>query len=441
VRTLVTDGSQRPALAIARSLGARGLQVLVGADTATSLASSSKYCTAHVTYPAPERDQKSFERFVLGLARRGQVDVILPVTDVTMHAIASNQDALRHHCALACPPFSAFEITTDKWSLVERAAACGVPVPRTWLVDGLRDLRSSAAAIEAPVVVKPTRSRVKTSDGWMATDVHYARSREELWRLYEETDYLARHRSLIQQRIVGPGLAIFVLFDHGELLTAFAHRRIREKPPSGGASVLSESVAVDPRLREFAVRLLGPLGWHGVAMLECKQDQKSGEVFLIEVNGRFWGSLQLAIAAGVDFPFLAYQLAVGERPSVPPAYRIGVRNRWLLGDLDHLLIRLAHDAKALKLPDTAPSKVRAIVEFLRFVEPGLSYEILSADDPAPFLHEISEYCRALARHTAQRISGRLPWTRATARATVPVVGTAIDATGPARDADRLASES
>ena len=88
------------------------------------------------------------------------------------------------------------------------------------------------------------------------------------------------------------------------------------------------------------MRLLGPLGWHGVAMLEFKQDAAHREVFLIEVNGRFWGSLQLAIAAGVDFPYLTYQLAVGERPSVPRALPVGVKNRWLLGDLDHLLIRL-----------------------------------------------------------------------------------------------------
>jgi len=437
MRALITDGEQRPALAIARSLGGRGIEVHVGTHLATSLASSSRYCSAHVTYPSPERDQKSFDRFVLAAARRGDFDVILPVTDVVMHAISANQDALRHHCALACPPFTAFEIATDKWALVQRAEACGVPVPRTRFIDGLPDLRRNLTRVEVPAVVKPTRSRVRTSDGWVATSVQYVRSREELCQVYEETGALSNHPSLIQQRIVGPGLAIFVLFNHGELLIDFAHRRLREKPPSGGASVLSESVAVDPKLREYAVRLLGPLGWHGVAMLEFKQDQHTGEVFLIEVNGRFWGSLQLAIAAGVDFPYLTYQLAVGEKPSVPAGYRIGVKNRWLLGDLDHLLLRLGRDAGTLRLAESAPSKLRTVLDFVKFAEPGLHYEILSADDPAPFLYELSQYSRTLVSGGARRIQACMPWKRGAMKPAVQATNTRTRASEPATHVGRL----
>ena len=66
--------------------------------------------------------------------------------------------------------------------------------------------------------------------------------------------YLTRYPSLIQERIVGPGIGVFVLCDHGRLLAAFAHRRLREKPPSGGASVLCESVAVDPGARATGAR-------------------------------------------------------------------------------------------------------------------------------------------------------------------------------------------
>ena len=73
----------------------------------------------------------------------------------------------------------------------------------------------------------------------------------------------------------------------------------------------------------------------------------------MEVNGRFWGSLELAVDAGVDFPFLAFQLARGIRPDAPPEYQPGVKNRWILGDLDHLLLRLFRSADALNLPDGA----------------------------------------------------------------------------------------
>jgi predicted ATP-grasp superfamily ATP-dependent carboligase len=421
IRALVTDGGQRPALAITRSLGRRGMSVLVGERTESSLASSSKYCAGHVTYPSPEQEQQSFERFLLAFARRGEADVIVPVTDVAMHAVASNHDALRHHCAAACPPFTAFETVTNKWSLFQLASRCGVPVPATCMVESGGDLRARLCGIKYPAVIKSTRSRVHAGNGWLPTTVYYAQSSDEVSRLYDRVEWLSRYPSLIQQRIVGPGLAIFVLFDHGELLTSFAHRRLREKPPSGGASVLCESVAVDPRLRDYAVRLLGPLGWHGVAMLEFKQDRLSGDAFLMEVNGRFWGSLELAIAAGVDFPYLTCQLATGKRPVAPPAYRIGVKNRWLLGDLDHLFIRLAHRTRDLNLADSFPSKLQTLRDFLKFVEPELHYEILSSDDPAPFLYELSQYCKTAAKAIGQRMRARVARIH-TARQT-PVLGT------------------
>jgi predicted ATP-grasp superfamily ATP-dependent carboligase len=222
--------------------------------------------------------------------------------------------------------------------------------------------------------------------------VRYARCESELRELYQTTECLASHPSLIQERIVGPGTGVFVLCDRGRVRAAFAHRRLREKPPSGGASVLCESMPVDPALLAQAERLLGPLGWHGVAMLEYKQDRRSGTPFLMEVNGRFWGSLQLAIDAGVDFPHLCCQLAMGEPLDDVPSYAVGVRNRWLLGDLDHLLLRIC--GRDRDLPEDAPSRLRTLTEFLT---PRLHvrHEVFRSNDPRPALHEMREYAKAL----------------------------------------------
>ena len=398
----VTDGDQRPALAITRSLGRRGIRVLVGEERAASLASASRYCARHVTYPSPYRHPEAFAAWLSAFVAREHVDVVMPVTDVTTRQVSQSQAALARHSAVAVPSLEAFDALTDKGDLLQRAAECGIPIPRTHVVDGFAGLKHVVPRLDYPAVVKPTRSKVLTDRGWVAAGVQYAGCEAELWRLYQETDYLATHPSLIQERIVGPGIGTFVLFEHGALLTAFAHRRLRETPPSGGVSVLRESAALDPRLAEQAVRLLGPLGWHGVAMLEYKQDARTGVPFLMEVNARFWGSLQLALDAGVDFPHLVYQLARGERPLVGP-YRAGVKSRWLLGDLDHLLARLFHDGRALHLPDSAPSKWRTLREFLKLTGQDLHYEVISRDDPRPFRHELGQYVKALAAAAARRV--------------------------------------
>jgi predicted ATP-grasp superfamily ATP-dependent carboligase len=392
----VTDGDQRPALAIVRALGRRGLRVIVGDERANSLASLSKYCARHVRYPSPCEDPDGFVRFLRGFLAREPIDVLLPVTDVTMHLVCREQRWIGDYTSLAVPPFDGFNLVTDKARLVEYASKLGVQVPRTVIVRGPSDLAAAADRVVYPIVVKPVRSRTPTAAGWVPGSAHYVRSRAELEYLYGEHDYLARYPSLIQQRIVGNGVGTFVLFDRGRIVAEFAHRRLREKPPSGGASVLSESVAVDPRWRDEAARLLSPLGWHGVAMIEYKEDARTGERFLMEINGRFWGSLQLAIDAGVDFPYLTCALARADSVE-PPPYVVGLRNRWIFGDLDHLLLRLARSRAALDLPDEAPSKARVLIDFLKLAQPGLRYEVVSADDWRPFVHQLREYVTGTAR--------------------------------------------
>jgi predicted ATP-grasp superfamily ATP-dependent carboligase len=408
----VTDGEQRSALAITRSLGRRGISVIVGADGPASLASASRYGVRHVTYPSPYLHPAAFDRFLLDLVSRERIDVVVPVTDVTTHLVAKNWPALCKHSAAAAPSFEAFDFVGNKMRLVQQAARRGIPVPRTHFIDGAADLEAHLADIEYPAVVKPLRSRIRTDAGWLLATVQYAGDAAALRRLYRDTAYLAQYPSMIQERIVGPGVGVFVLCDRGRLRAAFAHRRLREKPPSGGASVLCESVPLDPVLLDHAMRLLGPLGWHGVAMMEFKQDRRSGTAYLMEVNGRFWGSLHLAVAAGVDFPYLSYRLALGLPIDGPRTYAVGVKSRWLLGDLDHLLLRLCHRNGDQHLPAGAPSRARALLDFCR---PGgnVHYDVISPDDPRPFLHEAQEYLRQIsssAAHLGRRVMayGRRP---------------------------------
>jgi predicted ATP-grasp superfamily ATP-dependent carboligase len=394
MRAFVTDGDQRAALAITRSLGRHGVDVIVGEDRPVSLASSSRYCTEHVTYPSAYKEPEAFEDFLHRIVERKRPDIVIPVTDVTTHPVALHKEALSRHTIVAAPPFDAFELVTNKRRLLERAVECGIPIPRTLFVDGARGLRAVVNDVRYPAVVKAERSRLRTGSGWVGTAAHYVYSEQELWRLYRQTDYLARWPSLIQERIHGDGLGVFVLCDRGQLVTAFGHRRLRERPPSGGASVLCESVAIDPTLLAQAARLLGPLGWHGVAMLEYKQDVRTGRAALIEVNGRFWGSLQLAVDAGVDFPYLSYQLALGRPVQAPAAYSVGIATRWLVGDLEHLLIRLFRSNR--DLPDSAPSKPRVVLDFLRSAAPDVRSEMFRRGDCRPAWLELRQYARELS---------------------------------------------
>jgi predicted ATP-grasp superfamily ATP-dependent carboligase len=200
---------------------------------------------------------------------------------------------------------------------------------------------------------------------------------------------------LVQQRIVGPGTGVFLLRWNGRVLATFAHRRLRETPPSGGASVYSESIAADPELVAGATRLLEKFDWQGVAMLELKRDLATGTPYVMEVNGRLWGSLQLAIDAGVDFPALLVGAALGQFPQQPPTYRTGVRLRSWWGDVNHLLARLRHSAERLSLPPNAPTRGQLMRDFLKWRRSDRN-ETLRADDPRPFLVDTVEWIKTRA---------------------------------------------
>jgi predicted ATP-grasp superfamily ATP-dependent carboligase len=133
-------------------------------------------------------------------------------------------------------------------------------------------------------------------------------------------------------------------------------------------------------------------------MIEFKWDDEGNRPKLIEVNGRFWGSLNLAIRAGVDFPLLLYRLALGDEVEGPAEYRIGLKSRWELGDLDHLLIRLKRAPDHPSLSGTRVRKRDALGAFLAdFFRPSVTHEIFNFRDTGPFLFEAKEYVRDLVR--------------------------------------------
>jgi predicted ATP-grasp superfamily ATP-dependent carboligase len=248
-------------------------------------------------------------------------------------------------------------------------------------------------------VLKPRLSRFRTPQGFQTGEVSYVTSAAALPAAWQ-----AQHQRiplpLVQERIPGHGMGVFVLAERGDTRVRFAHRRLREKPPTGGVSVLRESIRVPEELVEPATRLVAALAWHGVCMIEFRVDARDGTPYLMELNPRFWGSLQLAIEAGVDFPRLLYFQTQGESLAAPAAYRLGVRCRWVLGDLDHLLIRLRRRPSRADLPPHAPGLARAVLDFLN---PFAGRpEVMWTSDPAPGWYELRNYLRKILGAVSSR---------------------------------------
>jgi predicted ATP-grasp superfamily ATP-dependent carboligase len=390
MKILVTDGNTRPALAITRALGREGHEVIVGAEKHPSLASSSRFCSSRLTYSDPREKPLGFDAEILAFIKRAKPDVVLPVTEITTLLIMENYDHLKQYCSIPFPKFEYIDRAANKLEVMQLAERLEIPIPKTVYLNDPDDLESkisSCAAIGYPIVIKPARSRVRIENGWQSGGVRYAYDGADLRTYLNSEKSILQYPLLLQERIYGDAVGVFLCFNKGETVAAFCHRRLREKPPSGGVSVLRESIPLRPELRDYSEKLLRALNWRGVAMIEFKQDNRTGEFNLMEINGRFWGSLQLAIDAGVNFPSMLVSIASGQHNEPVNDYAVGVKTRWFWGDVDALLARLLKSDKKLQLPPAHPTRMRTIFDFFHFWGRDLFYEVEDFSDAGPWLFE------------------------------------------------------
>jgi predicted ATP-grasp superfamily ATP-dependent carboligase len=384
---LVTDPDQRAALAVVRSLGRAGHEVLIGGPRRSSLAGASRYCSRRIFLPDPLGEPKEFVERVVSALAANRVEVLIPISEAALLAILAERARLGN-CLLPFTDLETFQRVCDKTEVLRVAAEEGIATPARAVLETVGALRPSDLP-PFPLVIKPSRSVATLNGERSKHGVRHAADRRQLDSQLATLPPSA-YPLIVQQRIVGPGTGIFLLVWDGTVRAVFAHRRLREKPPSGGVSVYRESIAADPSLVERSRRLLARLGWSGVAMVEYKIDASTGTPYLMEVNGRFWGSLQLAIDAGVDFPRILLEVATGGGPPSPPNWTPGVRSRWWWGDVDHLMAVLLKGATSLSLPPDHPGRWRTLLDFLvpRTVNRN---ETLQLDDPKPFFVETLEW--------------------------------------------------
>ncbi|MBZ5513939.1 MAG: ATP-grasp domain-containing protein [Acidobacteriia bacterium] len=362
MHVLLTDDSYYSSLGIVRSLGKKGIRVSVLADTPVALASRSRYCSGRYSVPHP--GEESYVPAVVSILRRVHFDLVISVGYAATLALAEHKAELNSITKLEVADYEKIRGAADKCYANELATAVGVPAPKMACPASFDEVVQISADFEYPVVIKPANEGPKEA-------VHYARTRQELLSLYrassEPNNGRGSYRLMVQEFVPGYGCGFFALYQHGVCKRVFMHRRVREAPPLGGVSCCAAST-YDPKLREYGTRLLDRLQWHGVAMVEFRYDARDHDYKLIEINPKFWGSLDLALAAGVDFPFYLCQMAQGQTLEYSEEFDRSLRYHWPLLEMKHLRRRPASIGAVLA--DCLNPKVKSNISW-RDIRPNL----------------------------------------------------------------------
>jgi predicted ATP-grasp superfamily ATP-dependent carboligase len=367
-RVLVTDAEFKHTLGIARSLAARGHEVHVIARS--SLAPSVHSRAVHRWHAAPSTSDPGFDDALLGVAASIAPASLIAVGSGSVAAADRVRDRLPAGVVLALPPRASLEIANDKARTAETARGAGVVTPREIVVSDVECARSAWDRLGSPMVLKSRREEGRKV-------VRYVRDASGIERAFVEVRALSPAGVLAQEYVRGDGFGFSALYWKGRRLRRFMHRRVREWPPTGGTSACAESVPDCPELERAGGALLDALEWNGVAMVEFKGSPAPGKLALMEINAKFWGSHDLALAAGVDFPGDLAALMEG-RDLAPQAPYRRVRFSWPLGgDLWHGIFR--------------PSSLPAVLADA--LSPRVAHTF-RASDPLPHLYEAWQWARS-----------------------------------------------
>ena len=361
---LVTDAHNRIALAISRSLGRRGVEVGCVSDKRYAHSFFSKYCDYRFLCPSPSKNPSSFIKALLRIVKSGKFQVLFPVEQETLLQVLKHKEKFTPFVQVPFVDFETLAKAANKSFLMRFASKLGIPHPKTYFIDGSEKLKEVSKEVDYPVVIKPS---MRTG----AWGVAYAYTPTDLITKYTTLQRALGEYPIIQEYVFGIGYGVEALFNRrSQLRAVVVHKRLREYPITGGQSTLRKTV-LDPETQSLGIKLLKALKWYGVAMVEFRRDINTGVPVLMEINPRFWGSLALAMAAGVDFPSLLYEMAIDGDVKPVLDYRVGVKARWFLpGDLIVLVETLISGRK----------KVRDLLSFLKFYERSMVYDEMALDD-------------------------------------------------------------
>ncbi len=395
LRVLVTDAEMKHTLAAVRGLAQAGDTVITSSFKRFNLAPYSKDSKGFFRYPNPSTDEEGFIAAISREIARRRIDVVLPIGTESTIALAKHREKLPP-VKLPIADYGQLLTAYDKAETFKLVQTLSVPCPKTYVPASLDEVKRIAKEVSYPVVVKIRR-------GSSSKGVVYPKDGRELLNLYQalheqgkKSEFLDYTWPIIQEFIPAKpgtaGVGYFALLNHGELRARFMHARVREYPHSGGASTAAQSIPIDPAVEGISLKILMALKWHGIMMCEYRLDARDGLPKLIELNPKFWGSLDLPIAAGVNFPALAARMAASGDIAPVLSYRTGVEFRWTL------------EREVLHVLD-APKKwtaVRAI-----FSRRPNTYTNLRWNDPLPNLALAARTVAKVGQHTLRHAKARI----------------------------------
>lgn len=396
---LVLDAKLRQSLVTVRSLGRRGIAVAAqelvenGPHVPTF---SSRWCQFKDIAPTFEQSTEPYIAHLEQLLEQTRPRVLITSSDGTIAVIRQHREQLERRVSIALSKEPALEIAINKEQTLEIAEHLGIAIPKGIHIKSVSDVPEALREIGLPAVVKPVES-------WLWGEQEAARlmcalvtTADEARRAVEDLTALGG-TVLFQQFLSGEREAVSFLFAKGEMYARFAQWAKRTQPPLGGTSVYRQSIAVPEDIGEQAERLVREIDLEGYSEVEFRRDS-NGKPYLMEINPRLSASVEVAVRAGVDFPYLLYQWANGDRIDRVKGYRAGNWMRYLEGDILTTFQSFTQRGRPGVIP---PAK--GLFDFFTAFFIPTGYDYVDWKDPLPLWPATIDFGRRLQRRLGRSL--------------------------------------
>lgn len=382
---LILDAALRQSLVTIRSLGSRGLSV-AALDRVDVPAFSSRWCQRSFVCPAAEIGDEYLTYLEQVLEETG-ARVLITSADGMVALVRKYREQLERRVHIALASESALAIAVNKEQTLAVAQSLGLAVPRGVVVKAVDEVKEALREIGLPAVVKPVESWLWGRGHGTRVASYLVTTPNEARKAVEDLT-VGGGTTLFQQYLTGRREAISLLYAGGEVYARFAQWAKRTEPLLGGLSVVRQSMPVPVDSGEQAERLVREIDLEGYSEVEFRRDS-SGVPYLMEINPRLSASVEIAVRAGVDFPYLLYQWASGAPIDKIASYRTGIWQRYLTGDIMSTIGALQQRGR----PGVMPPE-QAILDFWRSFLIPMHYDYLDWQDLAPAIRASSNFTRS-----------------------------------------------
>ncbi len=377
MNVLVANAKSPPSLSAIRSLGSKNIEVTGASDRKSDFPLFSRYCKNRIYLSTHQEDVEGRINELLQIVRKKHFDVFIPIMrENLLLALLKRKSEFEKYTKIPFADYEQFKILSNKAEVSKLLAENEIPGPKTYLIDSESKIKFIRKEIAFPFIIKPFR-------GEGAEGVKIVTDPSEL-DVYFNSHIISHGPYLIQEFIKGiKHAAVFLVNRYSEPRRLFVHRALREYPISGGPTCFLESIKYDLIL-EYGLRILRAVGFYGMVEMEFVIDERDAKPKIFDINPRFYGCIQCAIAAGVDLPYELFRMATAGDIEADFSYREGVTCRHLLfEDTKHMIDVM----RGVKSPKYTIGKTATLLNYLKFYRYDSDF-ILSWTDLMPAIRKI-----------------------------------------------------